>query len=57
MQAARVIGMEMGHDHAADIGRQDPELLELGADLLLGSDLLANREPEERLPAREVIRL
>ena len=53
-QAARVIGMEMGHDDAADIGRQDPQLLKLRADLLLGLDVFANGEPEERLPAREV---
>ena len=54
VQAARVICVEMGHDDTTEIGRQDPGLLELRADLLLGLDVLANGEPEERLPAREV---
>jgi hypothetical protein len=44
----------MGHHHPADIGWQDPELLELRTDLLLGPHLLANGKAEERLPAREV---
>jgi hypothetical protein len=57
VQAARVVGVEMGDDDAADVGGQDPEVLELRGDLLLGLHLLANGEPEERLPAREVARL
>ena len=57
VQAARMVGVEMRHDHAADIGRHDPALLELGADLLLGLHLLANGESEERLPARKVARI
>ena len=54
VQAARMVGVEMGHYDAADIGRDNPELLELRADFLLRLHLLANGEPEERLPAREV---
>ena len=54
VQAAGVVGVEVRHHDPADIARADPEPLELRADLLLGLDLLADGEPEERLPAREV---
>ena len=55
MKAARVVGVEMGQDDPADIGGRDPEPLELRADLLVGSDPLAQPEVEERMPAREVV--
>jgi hypothetical protein len=52
--ACRSCGVEVGEHDAPDIARADAELLQLRADLLLGLDVLADGEAEERLPAREV---
>ena len=57
MQAARVVGVQMRHHDPAHVARPDAEPLELRADLLLGCDVLADREAQKRVPAREVARL
>jgi hypothetical protein len=57
VQAARVIGVEMGHDDATDIGRQDPKLLELRAISCSGSPRSRTANREKRLPTREFARL
>ena len=49
-----MVGVEMRHNHLADVAARDAELLQLRADLLLGLHPLANREPEHGVPAREV---
>ena len=56
VQAAGVVGVQMGHHQPAHIARADAEPLELRADLLLGLDPLAE-SADARMPAWEVARL
>ena len=55
VQAAGVVGVQVGHHQPADIAGADPEPFELGADLLLGLDPLA-KSADARMPGREVAR-
>lgn len=53
MQAAGVVGVQMGHHDAAHIARADADPLKLGADLLLRLDPFAE-SADARMPAWEV---
>jgi hypothetical protein len=53
-QAAGVVGVQVRQDNPADVAWREPETLQLGADLLVGGDPLADAEAEVRMPGREV---
>ena len=56
MQAARMVGVQMGEDHGPHVVRADAELEQLRPDLLLRGHVEPDRQPEVRVPAGEVTR-
>jgi hypothetical protein len=57
VQAAGVVGVQVGDDDAAHVTRREAEALELRPDLLLGPHPFADPEPEVGMPAWEVAAL
>src|SRR5262249_11697893 len=52
-QSTRMVGMEMGHHHRADVSRVDPNLSQLWADFVFGADVQSEGESGQRVPAGE----
>ena len=56
VQTARMVGVQVGKDHRPHVVGADAEFEQLRADLLLGSHIQPNRQPEVRVPAGKVAR-